>query len=367
MPDFYLIGDESIVLTSQNVILEKELYEAILTTRRLILIRAEGGKDLSREILLREVGSAIAGETGPGEPTITLTFTTPDGVLHAQELVFPKKTGGQDSLHYAEWVKRLKEQVKIAALEPVPATADGIMPEHETVAAAYEAIGTAGERVPAEEEWIATAGETNISGGPVSSQPGGTPLIIPSVFPTPEPIKTEALPSTPKAGRHTLLVTILIIAIVIIGGAYYYTHHRGQPLTGPVPTVIALQTAMPTATPAPATTLPSIVVTTPVPVTPPPVMAGGEVIVPSTGIWVRVQYPGNFSGSVGIQGSMRDIAGSGDRFFQIPAIGGIIDASIQKQDNSGRVLVVTFYENGTTVKQGNTTAPHGTLVINAWV
>ena len=90
-------------------------------------------------------------------------------------------------------------------------------------------------------------------------------------------------------------------------------------------------------------------------------------IIPPTGIWVRIQYPGNFTGSVGMQGSMQEITGSGDRFFRVPATEGIIDASIQKQDNSGNTLIVTVYNNGTLVKQGNTTAPHATLNLNAWI
>jgi len=370
MPDFYLIGDESIVLTTHNVILEKERYEAILTNRRLILIRTAGGKASSREIALREIGSAIAGESGLGEPTITLTFTTSDGVLQAKELVFLKDAAGQDSLHYSEWVKKLKELVKIAAQEPAPAPV--ILQEQEEVGSG-KAEKTDAENGTVKEATISACEPGATAGSPEPLTEGGAPPIVPASLPPSRSKKTEIQgPAAGKIGRGAIIIIVFIIAGFIIGGVYYSTHHRGQLSQEPQPIVteITQATTPPTVSPVPVTTLPTISeggVITSAPVTPTPEPGGGEVIVPPTGIWLRVQYAGNFTGTIGIQGGMRDIAGRGDRLFQIPATGGIIDASVQKQDDSGNVLTVTFYNNGTAVKQGNMTAPHGTLSLNAWI
>ncbi|HOX34722.1 MAG TPA: hypothetical protein PLO06_03405 [Methanoregulaceae archaeon] len=376
MPEFYLMGDEAIIQTSENVILEKERFEAILTNRRLILVRTGGDKASSREILLREVGSAIAGESILGEPTITLTFTTPDGVLHAQELVFPRKSTGYDGPHYTEWVNRLKEQVKIAAQEPFPIT-DSVATEDYEKFIPGEAdkpgkmMEGRGKNSTGPMAEVPDSGKTTSpEDSSVQAAPESVPLIAPADFPKPGPVPPEApTPSAEKSGRGVTIVIVLIIAAAFIGAAYYYTLHRGQ--ISPAPEQIEstlVETTMPATThpmTTPRPTTAETIAMTPSPIT--PQSSGGEVIIPPTGIWVRVQYPGNFSGSVGIQGSMRDVSGNGDRFFQIPSTGKIIDASIQKQDNSGRMLEVAFYNNGTLIKQGNTTAPHGTLNLNIWI
>jgi hypothetical protein len=88
-----------------------------------------------------------------------------------------------------------------------------------------------------------------------------------------------------------------------------------------------------------------------------------EVLIPQTGVWVRVIYLGNFTGSVGSAGKMRPVTGSADRFYQIPTVDGIVQALIQKQDGSGNVLTAEIYRNGTMVKNVSITAPRGTIDI----
>jgi hypothetical protein len=84
-------------------------------------------------------------------------------------------------------------------------------------------------------------------------------------------------------------------------------------------------------------------------------------MIPPTGVWVRVIYPGNFTGSVGSAGKMRPVSGSVDKFYQVPTVDGIVQALIQKQDASGNVLTTEVYRNGTMVKNVSITAPRGTI------
>jgi hypothetical protein len=86
-----------------------------------------------------------------------------------------------------------------------------------------------------------------------------------------------------------------------------------------------------------------------------------QVLIPPTGVWVRVIYPGNFTGSIGSSGKMRPVTGSVDRFYQVPTVDGIVQALIQKKDGSGNVLTAEVYRNGTMVKNVSITAPRGTI------
>jgi hypothetical protein len=85
------------------------------------------------------------------------------------------------------------------------------------------------------------------------------------------------------------------------------------------------------------------------------------VLVPKTGVWVRVQYAGNFTGSVTAGAYFRSIEGSGDRFFQLAAKSGILGVIIQKEDTSGNRLTVDVYQDGKSIGYGTTMVPKGNV------
>jgi hypothetical protein len=62
---------------------------------------------------------------------------------------------------------------------------------------------------------------------------------------------------------------------------------------------------------------------------------------------------------------MKDVTASGDRYYQVPAKDEIVDASIQKLDDSGNALTVSVYNDGTLVSSGSVTKPQGTVEIHA--
>ncbi|MCX6687360.1 MAG: hypothetical protein NT112_03120, partial [Methanoregula sp.] len=182
---------------------------------------------------------------------------------------------------------------------------------------------------------------------PQQPVPAGAP-------PTPPPPQR----SKPSGSRKKTYITIAVIVFCIIaiaGGGFVYMKYRGgtPPVQAPVETVPP--TIMPT-TPLPTTLpTPSPIVTTALPTTPPPPL------VPPTGVWIKVNYPGGWKGSFGVPGNLPQVTGNGDQFYQIPAGDGIVQVSIQKNDGSGNELVVDIYKNGVLVQRGNTTKPRGTV------
>jgi len=88
--------------------------------------------------------------------------------------------------------------------------------------------------------------------------------------------------------------------------------------------------------------------------------------VPSTavsavGIQVRVDYPGQFSGTAGNPGYLQSVSGTGPRIFPIRMLTNNVQATIQKQDNSGNALTVGIYNNNTLLIQKTITAPMGKI------
>jgi hypothetical protein len=89
--------------------------------------------------------------------------------------------------------------------------------------------------------------------------------------------------------------------------------------------------------------------------------------VPASGIWVRVAYPGNFTGTITANGLASDVNSSGDQIYRIPMTGGTIDGFIAKGDGSVKNLMVQVYRDGSMVTYGNTSTPLGTVEIHTKV
>ena len=89
--------------------------------------------------------------------------------------------------------------------------------------------------------------------------------------------------------------------------------------------------------------------------------------VPTTGVWVRVYYPGNYTGSIRSTGLTTEVNSTGDRFYPVPITSGMIDGSIEKQDGSADTLIVEVYRGGSLISRGYTITPRGVLNINAVV
>jgi hypothetical protein len=83
--------------------------------------------------------------------------------------------------------------------------------------------------------------------------------------------------------------------------------------------------------------------------------------IPDIGVWVRVQYAGNFTGTVGTAGDIKQVNSSGDRVYQLSVIEGIVQATVQKQDGSGNTLTVEVYNNGMMIARNTKATPFGSV------
>jgi hypothetical protein len=84
--------------------------------------------------------------------------------------------------------------------------------------------------------------------------------------------------------------------------------------------------------------------------------------VPSPGVFVRVLYDGEFSGSVSTHGIERKVSGSGDQYYQVLATSTQqVDGIIEKPDGSGKSLVVQLYKDGSLITAYGTSKPYGVV------
>ena len=155
-----------------------------------------------------------------------------------------------------------------------------------------------------------------------------------------QPVR-KPIPPSPGSGRHIVIVVMgIILALLVMGGGVFLISH--YLLNG---------------TTVPDTS--AIIPMTPIQQTPTP----PQVIIPQTGVWVRVIYPGHYGGWVGNPGSLQGVSGSGDKFYMVRNGDGIVQASIQKKDNSGDMLTVMVYNNGEMISRRTVTAPMGVIDI----
>jgi hypothetical protein len=157
--------------------------------------------------------------------------------------------------------------------------------------------------------------------------------------PSARPPDTQKSVNTPPAGRTALITgTLVIVVLLVVAGSILFLSHSLPGMTGndqpgtTTPEITAVQTPAP----APTTALP-------------------------TGVRVNILYPGMFAGTVGDREYPRQVSGTGNQSYTVIINGGIVQASVQKQDNSGNPLTVEIYNNSTLLSKKTVTAPMGEI------
>lgn len=204
--------------------------------------------------------------------------------------------------------------------------------------------------------------------------------VSPSVTETlvqPEPAAEEDRPirhPIPQAYEIRPVSTTLIFAgaaillIVVVAGTAFLLFPQGTgdagamvtPAPGILPVITQTSTTPPVTT-APAATSPEI---SPVPtpmITPvPPVTA---LSLPQTGVWIRVNSTGRYAGEIGNLELLRQVTGSGDTLYPIPRSDEIVRATVQRLENTGGLLTVEVYRNGTLIESRSVSAPMGSVSV----
>jgi len=380
----YFNRDESIILTAHKIKFDAALSDVMLTNQRLILIDAGFAQFKPQTIPLTTIETVIPGEDAYGNPIITLALaaTTPGGATQTKELVFSQQTSGERKQECSDWVRQLKEQVlsirqeiSLAANPPVAEDTDIIFDD---------TIATPAENVPGnvlppvnpemQEPVVVPPAENTRPGEapsgdtiPEEPSPGG-PVPESGEEPSKTTLSSRFHPAGAQAGKPNFS-TIAVIAIIILavaGGVLIYSNslqgtHQDFPGTVTGTTLPVTPPATTLVTPARTTGIPE---QTPTPLVTPLPSTRPVIPVPDTGVWVRIRYEGNFAGQVGLSGGLRQVSGTGDQFYQIPTINGVIDVSVEKLDGSRNVLAVDIYKNGTLVKNSTVATPRGTIDIH---
>jgi hypothetical protein len=88
-----------------------------------------------------------------------------------------------------------------------------------------------------------------------------------------------------------------------------------------------------------------------------------QALIPSTGIWARVTYPGTYTGLIGTPGNLKDVTDTGEHLYSISTNDGIVMISVQKNDGSADKILAEVYKNGVMVKSSSTVTPRGIVEI----
>ncbi len=311
----------------------------------------------------------------------------PEPALHITNVPVPEKVPVPEEGIPAPGIEELKEVPEIiralhtGATEPAADEEPVPEPEPEIIRALYTGATEPAATEPAVDEGpvlepvpeIAPAG---IRGIPESHVTLTIPEnVVQESISHHEPetvFQRETLAAQPPPVRHpippareirpirtTLIyaaVLLLVIALVAAGAVLLFAQgpaQTGSPVT-PTPGIVQV-TPSPPETVRPATMPPAATrVTAPVPSRPAP-------SIPLTGVWVRVNSSALYFGNVGNTGQMQKVTGTGDNFYQVLRSDRPVQVSVQKNDNSGAVLAVSIYRNGTLISSGSVTSPMGTV------
>jgi len=168
------------------------------------------------------------------------------------------------------------------------------------------------------------------------------------------------LPSPPPASRlpgNLAIVLIVIVILAFIAGLIIASNlSQGQTVPGANATPVKTTPVTTPATPKPTTVKTVVITTTTAP-------RSTQVQVPSTGVWVRVMYPGTYTGLIGTPGDQTEVTSSGDHFYRVSTVNGTVAVYVQKNDGSADKIVAEVYKNGIMVKNSSTVTPRGIIEI----
>jgi len=173
-------------------------------------------------------------------------------------------------------------------------------------------------------------------------------VVLPQDYPAPVPISEEVaerekpekvqIRSVPSSKTIVAGAIIIIVILAIIAGVMYTRHFIPDSTTVPQPP--------PDNDGPPITASPSVPVLTPF-------------VIPQEGIWLLVN--GSYDGYYGRPGNLIPVTDSGHRLYRIGGSPPLFQVIIRNQDNSGKLLLVEIFNNGTSVLSRSTTVPGGTI------
>ncbi|WP_321506383.1 hypothetical protein [uncultured Methanoregula sp.] len=336
----YLSNNETILLSTHNIVINTIPSEAILTSNRLMLLDFSHPQILPQDIPFGAIETVTIGDNSAKEPVLSLSIIAPDEARHTLGIVFsqPQKTkrGGERDT----WAAKIKEMSLAAQQEHGVKSAELLPP------------------------WV--PGELPTDTKKDREKTGQSENVYRPLNPVQKRSRSAAGPKKGRAMAAGAVIVILIAAVVL--GSWFLAPSLWGKVTGvsapaPVPVSTTVATTVPT--PEPVETTVPVTIATPVEtvtetITVVPTLAPQSQI-PRTGVWIHVTYDGKFTGTIGTSGNLKDIAGSAQGLYQIPVTQGMLLATVEKLDNSVNVLTIDFYKDGVLLQSSTTKAPKGTV------
>lgn len=311
---------ETVIHTTQRLIINGTSHTGILTDRRLILAGSES--ETPRIIIpFADIELAAADTNRLREPVIRITYTSPDGGARGIELIFVYRVGARNVQNRDKSIGLLEERG--VPVRPAPPDAYRILDRKEGMQAGTLVVEGTDAR-PQAPSW--------------------------SIYGTQDSGKGSREVPTEVSPIHTIAVGILLAAIIIWAMTVPLPEPREPSYLAKIsvtPMVTKTGTAAPTPTVVPG--------------------ADGILLadqVPGNGFWARVTYPGDYSGFLSAGGWRTDVMGPGTTLYQLPVQDTVIDGFIEKGDGSGNTLTVEVFNGGFRLSKYETTTPHGMVELH---
>lgn len=330
-------SDEPVLKRFERVIISGVRHELVLTEKRIVIRETESGK-VRRDAEYSRIVLANLGMNTLREPELSLSFALDGGELAVEEIVLPHQTGGQNVL---------------AAEKCIDIFRDHGVPTRVTAHSAEMGPPTRAG---------ALLTDDRMSGSRAATVPGVIPYGRSAQQQEAPVKKQQGILSSPLLAAALVIVILILVAAILAGGGIPGGKKPTPAAT--VPVIIATATVSspaPTSgeiappSPQPAETEPAAAVPEPVST---PVSVSGN------GIWLYIDYPGNYTGDIKAEGWRDLINTTGVYLYQIPAQDTLIEGSIGKTDGSGDRLDVRIYNGGEPVFESSTTKPFGVIDIH---
>jgi len=149
------------------------------------------------------------------------------------------------------------------------------------------------------------------------------------------------------------IIVVVVVALLFFSG--FFGTSSGSPSSGS--TVTAKPTTIAASSGSASATTPAVVAATTTPVT-----------VPASGITLKVDYIGGFTGTYSTNGETTKIKNSGTRIYEVANATGSVTAVVQKGDNTAtHALTVTIYKDGSQLATNSTSSGYGQVTVQAAV
>ena len=132
--------DESIILETRNIKFKSISFDAILTSKRILLTDSKKNVLPLQEISLETIRNIETGENAIRDHFLKLTTITGTGEKRDTVLTFLRQSGGERKRECNEWAKKLKSLITPFSQESIPSdtrgTDSGTLPTRESTAPA---------------------------------------------------------------------------------------------------------------------------------------------------------------------------------------------------------------------------------------